>query len=37
MHFAHGLLLVKYLGIIGRDCNLRIMGQYNKGVLQQVD
>jgi hypothetical protein len=33
MHFAHGLLLVKHLGMIGRDCNWRIMGQYDGGAL----
>jgi hypothetical protein len=37
MHLAHGLLLVKHSGIIGRGYNWRIMGQYGENILQQVD
>jgi hypothetical protein len=37
MHFAHGLLLVKHSGIIGRGYNWQIMGQYDKNALQQVN
>jgi hypothetical protein len=37
MHLAHGLLLVKHSGIIGRGYNWRIMKQYNRGVLQPIN
>jgi hypothetical protein len=37
MHLAHGLLLVKHPDMIGRGYNWRIMGQYNKNALQQVN
>jgi hypothetical protein len=37
MHLAHGLLLIKHSSMVERGCNWRIMGQYDKGALQQID